>query len=288
MKASSVQPAERSLAMVVTDYAELVGQYKRYGRIVRKMHDALLKQIPKRAFEVCGRNLGLMEHGTLVFYDEYESHVLMDHCLYDYHDNGLSAVQRFLKQSPPDPGSDELIVLQAMASAFFTLVQVTEIAEPLGVWVNDMLNDRQYLLADLSMAATAWEGVILATRIIPYDDFVTISGAARQIDEESLQLIFQYLERFVGEDGRSCDIDGEKLPKVNGAILRICLEQPKDSAPFRHLNPDREDQNPYREEQNPYVEEVCAPIHAESRIGRNDPCPCGSGKKYKKCCARHE
>jgi uncharacterized protein len=23
---------------------------------------------------------------------------------------------------------------------------------------------------------------------------------------------------------------------------------------------------------------------AEPRIGRNDPCPCGSGKKYKKCC----
>lgn len=25
---------------------------------------------------------------------------------------------------------------------------------------------------------------------------------------------------------------------------------------------------------------------AGSRIGRNDPCPCGSGKKYKKCCAK--
>ena len=22
----------------------------------------------------------------------------------------------------------------------------------------------------------------------------------------------------------------------------------------------------------------------EPRVGRNDPCPCGSGKKYKKCC----
>jgi len=22
-----------------------------------------------------------------------------------------------------------------------------------------------------------------------------------------------------------------------------------------------------------------------SAIGRNDPCPCGSGKKYKRCCA---
>ena len=25
------------------------------------------------------------------------------------------------------------------------------------------------------------------------------------------------------------------------------------------------------------------PIQAEKKIGRNDPCPCGSGKKYKNC-----
>jgi SEC-C motif len=24
--------------------------------------------------------------------------------------------------------------------------------------------------------------------------------------------------------------------------------------------------------------------HTKVRVGRNDPCPCGSGKKYKKCC----
>ncbi|MDO4288557.1 MAG: SEC-C metal-binding domain-containing protein, partial [Eubacterium sp.] len=24
----------------------------------------------------------------------------------------------------------------------------------------------------------------------------------------------------------------------------------------------------------------------ENKVGRNDPCPCGSGKKYKKCCGR--
>jgi len=23
----------------------------------------------------------------------------------------------------------------------------------------------------------------------------------------------------------------------------------------------------------------------KAKVGRNDPCPCGSGKKYKKCCA---
>ncbi len=25
-------------------------------------------------------------------------------------------------------------------------------------------------------------------------------------------------------------------------------------------------------------------VHQESRVNRNDPCHCGSGKKYKKCC----
>lgn len=25
-------------------------------------------------------------------------------------------------------------------------------------------------------------------------------------------------------------------------------------------------------------------VNAEEKVGRNDPCPCGSGKKYKKCC----
>ncbi|HCG77115.1 MAG: hypothetical protein COZ37_06735 [bacterium (Candidatus Ratteibacteria) CG_4_10_14_3_um_filter_41_18] len=29
-----------------------------------------------------------------------------------------------------------------------------------------------------------------------------------------------------------------------------------------------------------------AGIRTHSKVGRNDPCPCGSGKKYKKCCGR--
>jgi hypothetical protein len=28
------------------------------------------------------------------------------------------------------------------------------------------------------------------------------------------------------------------------------------------------------------------PVHVGQKIGRNEPCPCGSGKKYKKCCGR--
>jgi len=27
-------------------------------------------------------------------------------------------------------------------------------------------------------------------------------------------------------------------------------------------------------------------VSGQQRAGRNDPCPCGSGKKYKKCCGK--
>ena len=35
--------------------------------------------------------------------------------------------------------------------------------------------------------------------------------------------------------------------------------------------------------------QAAAPAQAAPRaqVGRNDPCPCGSGKKYKKCCGRN-
>jgi preprotein translocase subunit SecA len=35
------------------------------------------------------------------------------------------------------------------------------------------------------------------------------------------------------------------------------------------------------EDDEPLVPQV---IRTEPKIGRNEPCPCGSGKKYKKCC----
>lgn len=36
----------------------------------------------------------------------------------------------------------------------------------------------------------------------------------------------------------------------------------------------------YRDQKNSHT------VHNEAKIGRNDPCPCGSGKKYKFCCGK--
>ncbi|MBQ1945450.1 MAG: SEC-C domain-containing protein [Clostridia bacterium] len=34
--------------------------------------------------------------------------------------------------------------------------------------------------------------------------------------------------------------------------------------------------------------QAAQPVRVDKKPGRNDPCPCGSGKKYKACCGRND
>jgi hypothetical protein len=38
--------------------------------------------------------------------------------------------------------------------------------------------------------------------------------------------------------------------------------------------------------QRPSLAEPLPTASGDGKVGRNDPCPCGSGKKYKKCCGQ--
>ena len=42
-------------------------------------------------------------------------------------------------------------------------------------------------------------------------------------------------------------------------------------------------QNNNSQESQDKPKETPVPVRAEQKVGRNDDCPCGSGKKYKKC-----
>ncbi len=61
-----------------------------------------------------------------------------------------------------------------------------------------------------------------------------------------------------------------------GGALNTQL-QPEELQALRKIQDDTEEDF---EEPPP----IPRPVVNESKVGRNDPCPCGSGKKYKKCC----
>ncbi|MBD5553326.1 MAG: preprotein translocase subunit SecA [Desulfovibrio sp.] len=62
-------------------------------------------------------------------------------------------------------------------------------------------------------------------------------------------------------------------------------EQAALAAEFRHHESDAANLS-YSGAPDATEPKKAEPVRAAARVGRNDPCPCGSGKKYKKCCGR--
>ena len=59
--------------------------------------------------------------------------------------------------------------------------------------------------------------------------------------------------------------------------LRVMQEQPAPAVTVRQMVENRGDDAEPAPAQ---------PVMAKQVAGRNDPCPCGSGKKYKHCCGK--
>jgi len=78
------------------------------------LNNVLVGTIPKRTLQECGRKLGFLRKGTLVFDTEEDMSVLMDYCLYDPGPDGRTLVSTFLEKSPPPADSAEMVALQAM------------------------------------------------------------------------------------------------------------------------------------------------------------------------------
>ncbi len=83
-------------------------------------------------------------------------------------------------------------------------------------------------------------------------------------------------------------------------ILALCEDEagkplldlsPKDRAFLLAQSPDLVAQAvidiaDYWQQKNKPPPAGAIPVRTTPKIGRNDPCPCGSGRKYKKCCGR--
>jgi preprotein translocase subunit SecA len=63
-------------------------------------------------------------------------------------------------------------------------------------------------------------------------------------------------------------------------IIKTDLKNIKEEVSQEHLITSGPD---YYEESGEPVKVKKQPLKADPKIGRNDPCPCGSGKKYKSC-----
>lgn len=72
------------------------------------------------------------------------------------------------------------------------------------------------------------------------------------------------------------------LPMPDPNNIREHRARPVDRSQMKEQRSDMLSQS----HSNTQSEQVTQPIRVEKKVGRNDPCPCGSGKKYKNCHGR--
>lgn len=78
-----------------------------------------------------------------------------------------------------------------------------------------------------------------------------------------------------------------QIPVAEPEVRQAAPEARQDMSKYREQKQDLNDPNQQRAAQQDTREAVKRePIRAEKTVGRNDPCPCGSGKKYKNCHGR--
>ncbi|MCQ2410763.1 MAG: SEC-C domain-containing protein [Elusimicrobiaceae bacterium] len=79
-----------------------------------------------------------------------------------------------------------------------------------------------------------------------------------------------------------------KDPEVKKRFVDIAKRMEQDGVDFKSIRQMKkwmkEHEAELRAQGGVNVPKVETVVHEGPRIGRNDPCPCGSGKKYKKCC----
>ena len=79
-----------------------------------------------------------------------------------------------------------------------------------------------------------------------------------------------------------------KDPKIKERFMNIARRMEADGVNFKSIRQMKkwmkDHEQELRAEGAPEQHHVQPVVHDGPRIGRNAPCPCGSGKKYKKCC----
>ncbi|WP_412995391.1 YecA family protein [Neobacillus sp. 3P2-tot-E-2] len=112
--------------------------------------------------------------------------------------------------------------------------------------------------------------------------------SARELDQQDIlfeALCHQFSEKALPEINKHMELDYSSglvdIEQTAYSYFSILGIKHRELALWRQVALERE--LDFRQKGNDLPS---APVRNEIRVGRNDPCPCGSGKKYKKCCGK--
>ena len=142
-----------------------------------------------------------------------------------------------------------------------------------GGWVEPIYEE------DLNSGETLWEpwvdGFVRAMQLREAEWLGFANGPASDA-QMAVNMLFMMQEIYEGtSDLSEKEIEGisDDAPDLIPELVAMIIAETRGIAPFRNDDTGQAD--------------VVVPFQAPRRPGRNDPCTCGSGHKYKACCGKN-
>jgi preprotein translocase subunit SecA len=104
-------------------------------------------------------------------------------------------------------------------------------------------------------------------------------------DSEGFRSLSEYIRTFLKSYPA---LKSSQKVKGHPGGSKIFYQGKKHNSPDMRLSKMLHDDEAENEPDNPTEDDIQIPVKNLTKIGRNAPCPCGSGKKYKKCCMNKE
>ena len=241
--------------------------------VCRELNEEILATTDKDAARRAAEMLGMVQGGTIVTDLDIAATLVPEFVTHGLFSGGENAVQRF-RRSHPQADPERQMLLDAKAQATFTMLGVVETypAEH-ALLVEDLFQDNQrLLLADESLSANVSVGGVLCLRMFQVDKFWMSTGLGLSLGTNTKNP--DVLKYIATSDLKNMRADPHQQEFIHGSLAATII---KTLLPrFSKLSGGDDD----------VPEEINDTSLQSERIERNAPCPCGSGKKYKKCCGR--
>ncbi len=242
-----------------------------YQELRRKsvaVNTRLVESLNKDDIGAAAAALGILHGKHIDLETEDELSVVMDYAIHNLFHDGRNAVDRLLENNLFAEDSPEFRLLEAMQKSHFTLFDVTLPIPGFGVRGLDGPAKTPITIVDVGFSTTAEPGLVLATRLFsPGEGWWMTTGAALPLSDKAVDRMLREFNSHLRKTGQE-----PPAPERERIIRRACIAAGA-SHRISYADPGQASARPI------------APVRRDSaKVGRNDPCPCGSGRKFKKCC----
>ncbi len=286
--------------VAVSERDEILAEYKQLRSDGNDIDFILSQRVTEEMIQESARKIDTLKYEDIEDLSDEEFSVLMDYCMYHVYRDGLNTIEQYFADTSPPEDSFEYDFLFASKHSFYSLFEVTSVQPEFGVTLLDIYSGESIQIVDIGMSMTAPVGMLVATRIKTFGNYSATGGCAIPlfgITKEGKKSLIDKLN-LMNKLGKHGQIDPAPLIReclAIGNMSRIVQIDPFESVKMQMA--DRLTSLGISTMQPPSVRKVTKRNAlnkstgevirlSPKKIGRNDPCPCGSNKKYKKCCLK--